>query len=504
MSAASYEQLVIYSPFQRRLLGLLLALGLISVGAFGILYIGWLFAGFVFVCAASLAFILQPRLALYGIVAVVLVVEATSGLVFLRPLDVIYSGIDDIVGFGPPMSPLEGALSLVVLGAVLDAWKHSRDLRFGQFALPLILLTAVLILSWIRGATSGGDFITGFHELRAMFYLPILYFLSINLIQDRRHLVQLGAVIIIATLVMVVGALFTHFSVVRPGNADNIIDVVFQAHENALFAGLVVMLALSHTIWGKKLRPRLLLGAAGILALAGLLVLKRRLGVLALDAGVLILGLLLIRQNWRLSVIVLPFLIVIAAIYLAVYWNASGGIGQGARSFRTVVGEEPAAEDASSTEYRDLEALNVEQNIRWNPIFGIGFGREYVFVHELPDLTSFWGFQKVIPHNTIYWTWMKGGMPAFALTLALFGYAMMRGAAVARRKMDGLLRAWALTAAASVPMFFLFAWGDLGLTLTRATLIFGVCLGMIAVIDRMTAPSLSPPDAPAADATPGA
>lgn len=503
MAALTYERQVLYTPLQRRLLAVSLAGGLTLVGAFGILTVGWIAAALLFVAVASVWLVLNPRLGLYAIMAAVLVIEGASGLAFVRPAAVIYSGIDDLIGFGPPLAPLDAAIGFVLFGALLQARNERRALRFGQFFLPIALLTVALILAWVRGVNSGGDLTIGFHELRALFYLPIVYFLTVNLVRERRQLFQLGAVIVLAILAVALGALSTHFSVVRPGEADASLDVVFQAHENALFAAIIVVLALAHTLWGRRLGPRLILGAIGFVAVAGLLVMKRRLGILALDAGVVILALTIIRHNWRLSVVILPALVVIGAVYLALYWDASGGLGQGARSFRTVVGEEPAGEDSSSSDYREIESFNVETNIRWQPLLGSGFGHSYEFVRELPDLTGFWPFQPYIPHNTIYWTWMKGGIPAFVLTLALFGYAMMRGAQVARRKMDDpLLKAWAITTAAAVPMVFLFAWGDLGLTVARTTLLFGVCLGMLVIIDRLSAPS-GRGDSVAAPSAPG-
>ncbi len=93
---------------------------------------------------------------------------------------------------------------------------------------------------------------------------------------------------------------------------------------------------------------------------------------------------------------------------------------------------------------------------------------------------------------------MKGGMPTFILTMALFGHAMMRGMALTRRRLEPLLRAWAIAVAAAVPMVFLFAWYDLGLTSVRTLFFFAFCLGLITVIGFLPDEGKGPEDNQAA------
>jgi O-antigen ligase len=489
VSSVSYGDLAFYSSQQRLALVLTLGVFLTLLGVAGIFLIGWIAAVVVAVAVGSSWLVAKPRQGFYAILACILVVEGGSGLGFVRPLTFIYTGVDQLIGFGPPFTVLDGAILLAVFGLIRQTAKAGGSLRGGEFFWPLALLVAALLFSWARGVNTGGDLTTGFHELRALFYVPLIYFLALNLMRERRDFKELAVVVVASVLAVGLGALSTHFSVVRPGTTEAL-DVVFLAHENALFAGVLVIMSLTMVFWGKEFKLRVLFAAIGIFTLAALLVMKRRLGILALDAGVLILGLAMIRNNWKLSIVILPVLVVIGAAYVTVYWDATGGVGQGARSFRTAVGEEPnTSEDQSSDDYRAIETANVEANIRYQPFWGLGFGHEYVFAQQLPDLTDFWPFQRYIPHNTVLWTWMKGGVFSFVLMLALFGFATIRGMRLLRRKMDPLLHAWAMTAAASVPMVFLFAWGDLGLTVARTMMIFGLCLGVIAALGILTEPA---------------
>lgn len=459
--------------------GLTLALGL------GLVALGWVAALLFGAIVVSILVVKYPRVGFYALVATVIVVEGASGLPLVAEADPIYNGLDNLVQPGLPLSPLEIWISLAILGTVFQG--QSLRLRVGDMFWPLLFFTFGVAVGFARGVSLGGDFITAFHEVRPLIYLLPMYFLAVNLIREPAHFRHLTVIVVASVLVMAAGALWIHFTQVRPGEFRGILDLGF-AHENAIFAGFLVVMAAAMAVWGKGFGPRTILLIPGILALAAILIMKRRVGVIAVDAGILLLCLMLLRNNWRVFLLAMPVLAVIGIIYLGVYWNATGGLGQGARAFRTVIGQEQASEDVSSKEYRDIEAFNVEQNIRWQPFWGSGFGRPYAWPLPLPDLTSFWPFQRFIPHNTVLWTWMKGGIMTFTLTLALFSFAMMRGLALARKPFDPLLRAWAVVSAASVLMVFLFAWQDLGLASLRTMVIFGFCLGIITVLGRMPEP----------------
>lgn len=426
--------------------------------------------------------IVRPHQGFYVMLAAVIVVEGASSMPFVKEAMPMYQSIGDFAGpLDIPLSPLE----LVLLVLLWAAYRQASDVdqfRSGEFLVPLLLMSAGLLMGLARGVGNGGDFSVAFHEVRALLFLPVVYLVSFNLMRERPHFVDLSKVLVLAVGAMAAGTLWTHFTVVRPGKQDTSLDVLFLSHENALFAGLLVVFAAALLIWGRGQRTRFIAAVAGLLALAALLVLKRRAGVIALDAGLLLMGLVLLRQNFRLFLVVMPIVLLFSAIYLAMYWDSTGSLSQGARSFRTAIGQESQAEDISSEEYRAREAFNVEFNIRSDPVLGLGFGNPYAFPAPLPDLTGFWSFQRYIPHNTVLWVWMKGGIVAFVLLLGLVGHATMRGAAVARSDLEPLLRAWAIAAAAAIPMVFLFGWQDLGLSSPRVTLLLGLCLGLIAAI----------------------
>ena len=69
--------------------------------------------------------------------------------------------------------------------------------------------------------------------------------------------------------------------------------------------------------------------------------------------------------------------------------------------------------------------------IQANPLLGVGFGREFLFVVPLPDL-SWWPFWHYEPHHNILWVWLKTGMVGFIAFWVLMGGAVARAAHLVR------------------------------------------------------------------------
>lgn len=484
MTAISSTRLAGPQPLQYRTLAVLVGLLAAAVMCAALAMWEWragvAVAG---VAAAGWAFA-KPRYGLYTVLAAVVIIEGNSAYAFVRPLADIYRGLDNLLNMEfLPFSPLEIGIMVILLGAIRQS--TSVGFRYGPSFAPMIAVAAIFLVGLARGMETGADGMQGLREIRAVLYLPPLYLASANLIRTREHIRQLTIVLIAAITFMSVGALHTHFTEVRTGQFTGSLDLLFS-HENAIFGGLLVVFLTASIVWAKDNRTRLILAIPAVIALAAVMIMKRRIGIIALDTGLLLVALAVFKTNIRLSLILLPFVVALGVVYLGMYWDQTGGLGQGARSFRTVVGQESTAEDKSSEDYRDIEAFNVRENISWQPVWGTGFGHEYQFVRPLPDLTGFWPMQRYIPHNTILWSWMKGGILALVLVLALFGHSLMKGMGLIRKQSDPLLRSWAIAATAAVLMTFLFAWWDLGLVSLRVMTVFGMCLGILAALSLLS------------------
>jgi hypothetical protein len=228
-----------------------------------------------------------------------------------------------------------------------------------------------------------------------------------------------------------------------------------------------------------------------------LLVTNRRLGFVVLAAGLALVAILLLRTRRDLFFRIVPVVVIALGVYIPLFWNNTGTLGQPIRAVRSIVA--PATErDRSSNAWRELENININYNIRLTPITGLGFGRPYSFLVSQPpiDATGF-TYWRYIAHNAIYWVWMKMGLVGFILFWNLIGSALVLGLVTFRRLQDGYLKALALTVAGVVIMQVIFSYGDLGLTYSRSMLFLGCMLALLARLPAMEnaeygAPSAEP------------
>jgi O-antigen ligase len=299
----------------------------------------------------------------------------------------------------------------------------------------------------------------------------------------------LGIVLGVSLLIACFETLYRHFTYIRGSySLDVPLDLAF-AHEVSIFAAALAFYLLTQCLWSPSPWRTAFCGALALVPLAALIVTHRRAGMVALDASLILLALTLLRTDVRRSLVIIPLAIVVIAGLLAATWHEPGGLGQPARGVQSIIGTNERADDISSDEYREREAANVRSNILARPVQGLGFGREYDFPNELPDLSSFWPMYRYLPHNSILWVWVKGGVLAFVALLFLFAVAMNRSAQLFNTLTEPALRTAALTAAACVLMFAVFAYTDLGLVTPASVFFFGLALGVIGALGRFVTPA---------------
>jgi hypothetical protein len=175
-------------------------------------------------------------------------------------------------------------------------------------------------------------------------------------------------------------------------------------------------------------------------------------------------------------------LLIVGAVYMPLFWNNTGLIGQPARAVKSI--SQPDERDAASNFYRDLEKINVQAGISSNPLLGLGFGEKFPFVVAMPNL-DWWVFWHYEPHHNILWVWLKIGAIGFILFFTLMGLVIARGAQLAIKLRDPTTRTFALMTAACIVMTLVFCYVDLGLVSGRVTVLLGTLMGATAVLHQL-------------------
>ncbi len=258
--------------------------------------------------------------------------------------------------------------------------------------------------------------------------MVIFYILAVNTITEPRHVRALLWITIACILLRGIEGVFRY--AIMPTDVRSTAEVVLE-HDDSLFLVLGLTLLPVVALWRAWLSKRMLyiLIAMAPLTLFVIVINHRRAAYLCLIL-VIVTSLPLVwlsmrsKKQKRRLISILAAGAILGGAYLAVFWNTSNGIvSEPAQAIRSVIN--PGERDYESNLYRDIETQNLQFTISTSPIMGIGFGRPFIVIRPLVDLTATWPFQLYMPHNNMLWIWMRTGIVGFMSFWAIVGLAIL-------------------------------------------------------------------------------
>jgi O-antigen ligase len=177
-------------------------------------------------------------------------------------------------------------------------------------------------------------------------------------------------------------------------------------------------------------------------------------------------------------------LIILMTLYTGAFWNSSSELGLPVQKIKSVFVEKKGTEDESSNYYRKAELVNLKQTIRHHPL-GIGFGNKYEIIMPL-DKVDFplWEY---IPHNCIYWMWVKTGFFGFIIFWVFFGTAIIQAVIDYRSMKDPYFKSIALMVLTLISSQVIIAYYDLQITFFRNMIYLGIAMAIATAIRRIEA-----------------
>lgn len=471
---------------QRKLvLTLLVVLGSIAAAMF-VMALQILSVVAVLTWAVMLAIAWRARIGLYVVFGLVLLFEAGSAAdMLMLPGHYLMGGLGSTVGLtGAIASPLELLLTLTFalwLAQELAAQRLSATWRAGRLGGAMLAFFVMLVFGLVRGVVGGGDLNIALWESRFLFYAVITFVLAANTIRTYAQLNALIGIGMVAMAAYAVEGAYRRIGLIDSGIVKIAMEFAYS-HEVVIFLGTLPLVVLAQQVFGA---PRWLKIVGPLFLLISgytLLATERRAGYIAVIVAFIAFALvLLMAKRKAFFTLALPVLIC-GAIYVPVFWNDVSLLGQPARAIRSL--SEPDPRDAASNLYRMIEKVNVQATIQQNPVAGVGFGREFLFVAPLPDL-SWWPFWHYEPHHNILWVWLKTGIVGFIAFWVLIGGGVARAAHLARRLQRPEARVFAIFALTGIISTVVFCYVDLGLVSGRVTVFLGTLLGTLSVLDQL-------------------
>lgn len=396
----------------------------------------------------------------------------------------LFTSIQEI---GVNLTPTELVLVYAAIGLFVRlVFDDEVQFRPGTLFLPIMLLMTAVALASAVGISRGADMAVLRQEVRGLVLLPILYLLITHFVTSQQQVTRLMWTFVLGANVMAAESVYRYFTQVRNGYTLDLSQSLAFAHENSLLSAAAIIVLLARLVWTRNIVPEWKCLALMVIPLAAMLVMHRRAGMVALDGGVALLCVVLLREKVRTFLMVVPLAVLVFGAVLAVTWNNPGGSGEFARSFRAATGStEVSVRDQSSNIYREREALNIRMNIKADPLIGLGFGRPYTFYVPVSDLSADWPLWSSVPHNSVLWIWMDAGLFGFISLSVLFAAALCRSMQLLRIS-AAAMKPYAFACGATVLMFVMYSWVDLGLITPRTLILFGLALGGIGTLGVMT------------------
>ena len=379
-------------------------------------------------------------------------------------------------------SPAELCMSLVLaIWLVKSAARRKFHLYQGLFFWPLLTFTFFLAGGLIYGLGTGGNTNIALWEVRPIFYIPLMAVLVSNLMHRPDQI--LFAVYLAMAALFVEGLIGSYHYIVKLqmnlAGIEAITEHSAAVHMNTLF--IFVLACWLYRTPGIQ-KWALLFTIPPILVTY--LVTQRRAAFLSLGVALLLMTIILYRENRAVFWRIVPIAGLCGITYLALFWNSGGMLGLPARAVKSVVAPDTNSADALSNIYRVIENINVNFTIHMAPLTGVGFGQKFYILMPTPDI-SFFIWWEYIVHNSVLWIWMKIGVFGFIALLFLISFGVMSGLHILQRMTDPRLRAVALTATLYLIMHFMYAYVDMSWD-NQSMIYIGMVIGILDSLNRIS------------------
>lgn len=361
---------------------------------------------------------------------------------------------------------------------------RKQVLQGGALLLPFLLYLLCVVGGALHGLTSGGDLKITVVELRPFWYLFISYLLAYNLVTRISHLRGFFWIVILGAGIKGLQGAYIYL-VALHGNLTGI-DVIMSHEESFFFASMLVLfvlLCLHH-----RYRPQLYAALLVLpLVLIALIANQRRADYIALAVAVPVAWLLIfsIKPRARIRLLVIMLIGVVLSIgYVAAFSHSSGWFAQPAHAIVSVFSPESTdSRDIDSNLYRSIEDNDLIYTAKQSPVFGLGFGKPYLqpipLTSVFPGILAADEYYGYVPHNNIYWVWMRLGAIGFLAFWYLIGAIIVRGCLIARQLRDPYLQLVAIYTITVVFIEIFVASADYQLFFYRNVIYVGLLIGLL-------------------------
>lgn len=396
-----------------------------------------------------------------------------------------------------------GLLFLLILAitVIYRLAKREWPLRGGPLIVPFGLFMLCVVLGVVHGLATGGQLQIIVIEVRPLWYLFVTYLLAYNLITSSKQLRTFFWIVIIGAGIKGLQGVYLVVFILKGSLQGH--DELMAHEESFFFVALLLLIMLFCLQY--RYRAQLIAALIALVpALVALVANQRRADYIALLLGLAVAwGLMfLINPQKRKTLLKMALVtLVLGGSYVAAFSHSEGGLASPARSVIAIFS--PSNEDIrdiQSNLYRVTENHDLKFTEQQNPILGLGFGKAFLTPWPLVDISADDQYYLFIPHNTVYWLWMRLGPIGYLIFWFLIGSVIVRGCMIVRTMKDPYLRMVGIYSVSLIFMEVVVAFADYQLFFYRDVIYMGLIIGILmklpAIEQREKASSGSDKEAP--------
>jgi hypothetical protein len=366
---------------------------------------------------------------------------------------------------------------------VMIAWAMTRGQsgrRVPAVGRSVVICGLALLGSWLWGVVNGGSTYQVIFQLRA--FVIGLFFASTvaSVYRTRADILSLGRTLAGAIVYRSFTAIGFWYFVAQHMETP---PIAMTEHTDTVIFVVGLFLFVVNALERRTASAVAFALLAAVPIMGAIAVNNRRLAWLAVGVAFVLMYILLPKGKLRsrinrILLILSPFV----AAYVAAGWGNPTGIFKPVGSISTMFGEH---QDTSSL-MRDIENYNLQKSLKWNPLLGMGFGREYIEELVAIDISNIFPQYRYLPHNSFLGFIAFTGMIGFAGIWQMVVVACYLHALTYRGTAQQVPRIAAMCSLIAVLVIELQMWGDLGFSSISVCTMLAIVVGLSARLPTIT------------------